>query len=71
MPSLSAYHLTWFSLTLDVGYLFTAAPAKHSILNTPETKHLSRGWEGPWTPVLWKPVFQMMGLLEADSTVRE
>ena len=30
MPSLSAYHLTWFSLTLDVGYLFTAAPAKRS-----------------------------------------
>ena len=30
MPSLSTYHLTWFSLTLDVGYLFTAAPAKRS-----------------------------------------
>ena len=29
MPSLSAYHLTWISLTLDVGYLFMAAPAKH------------------------------------------
>ena len=30
MPSLSAYHLTWGSLNLDVGYLFTAVPAKHS-----------------------------------------
>ena len=30
MPSLSAYHLTWFSLTLDVGYFFMAAPAKCS-----------------------------------------
>ena len=30
MPSLSAYRLTGVSLTLDVGYLFTAAPAKHS-----------------------------------------
>ena len=30
MPSLSAYHFTWVSLTLDVGYLFTAAPAKCS-----------------------------------------
>ena len=30
MPSRKAYHLTWVSLTLDVGYLFTAAPAKHS-----------------------------------------
>ena len=29
MPSLSAYHLTWVSLTLDVGYLFKTAPAKH------------------------------------------
>ena len=28
MPSFSAYHLNGLSLTLDVGYLFTAAPAK-------------------------------------------
>ena len=26
MPSLSAYCLTWVSLTLDEGYLLTAAP---------------------------------------------
>ena len=26
MPFLSAYRLTWVSLTLDVGYLFMAAP---------------------------------------------
>ena len=25
MPSLSAYHLTWVSFTLDMGYLFLAA----------------------------------------------
>ena len=30
MPSWNTYHLTWVSLTLDVGYLFMAAPAKHS-----------------------------------------
>ena len=30
MPSCNTYRLTWVSLTLDVGYLFTAAPAKHS-----------------------------------------
>ena len=30
MPSCNTYHLTWVSLTLDVGYLFPAAPAKHS-----------------------------------------
>ena len=28
MPSRNTYRLTWVSLTLDVGYLFTAAPAK-------------------------------------------
>ena len=27
MPSRNTCHLTWVSLTLDVGYLFTAAPA--------------------------------------------
>ena len=26
MPSLNTYHLTWVSLTLDEGYLLTAAP---------------------------------------------
>ena len=30
MPFLSSYHLSGVSLTLDVGYLFTAAPAKRS-----------------------------------------
>ena len=30
MPSLSTYCLTWVSLTLDMGYLFMAAPAKCS-----------------------------------------
>ena len=30
MPSCNIYHLTWVSLTLDVGYLFTAAQVKHS-----------------------------------------
>ena len=37
MPSLSAYCLTWVSLTLDVGYLFTAAPAKRSRCSLPWT----------------------------------
>ena len=30
MPSCNTYHLTWVSLTLNVGYLFMAAPAKRS-----------------------------------------
>ena len=37
MPSLSTYHLTWASLILDVGYLFTAAPAKRSRCSLPWT----------------------------------
>ena len=31
MPSPNTYRLTWVSLTLDVGYLFTAAPATLSL----------------------------------------
>ena len=37
MPSCNTYHLTWVSLTLSVGYLFTAAPAKHSCCSLPWT----------------------------------
>ena len=35
MPSCNTYHLTWVSLTLHVGYLFTAAPAKCSRCSLP------------------------------------
>ena len=35
MPSCNTYHLTWVSLTLGVGYLFTAAPARHSCCSLP------------------------------------
>ena len=35
------YHLTWVFLTLDVGYLFTAAPAKHSCCSLPWTRGIS------------------------------
>ena len=35
MPSRNPYCLTWVSLTLDVGYLFTAAPAMHSHSSLP------------------------------------
>ena len=43
MPSLSAYHFTWISLTLDVGSLFTAAPAKRSRCSLPWTWGSSSG----------------------------
>ena len=45
IPSLSAYCLTWVSLTLDVGYLFTAAPAKCSRRSLP--------WK--WGSASWLP----------------
>ena len=32
MPPCNTYHLTWVSLTSDVGYLFMAAPANHRVL---------------------------------------
>ena len=35
LPSVGAYRLTWISLTLDVGYLFTAARGKHSRCSLP------------------------------------
>ena len=35
MPSGNTYRLTWISLTLGVGYLFTAAPAKRSHCSLP------------------------------------
>ena len=41
MPSRNTYHLTWVSLTLDVGYLFTAAPAKHRHCSLPWMRDIS------------------------------
>ena len=41
MPSRNTYHLTWVSLTLDVGYVFTAAPAKRSHCSLPWTRGIS------------------------------
>ena len=35
MPSCNTYHLTWVSLTLDMGYLFTALPGKRSHCSLP------------------------------------
>ena len=36
MPSCNTYRLTWVSLTLDVGYLFTAAPVQSLLLTLDE-----------------------------------
>ena len=40
MPSCNTYRLTWVSITLDVGYLFTAAPAKELLLLTLDEGYL-------------------------------
>ena len=40
MPSSNTYCLTWVSLTLDLGSVFTAAPAKHSRCSLPRTRGL-------------------------------
>ena len=47
MPSHNTYHLTWVSLILNVGYLFTAAPAKLSLCSLPWTRGISS-----WPPLL-------------------
>ena len=41
MPSFNTYRLTWVSLTLGVGYLFRAAPAKLSHCSLPWTRGIS------------------------------
>ena len=45
MPALNTYHLTWVSVTLNMGNLFTAAPAKHSCCSLP-WKRVERFYEG-------------------------
>ena len=52
MPSYNTYRLTWVSLTLDMGYLFTAAPAKHSHCSL----HWTRGVSSllPLLTLTWK-----------------
>ena len=47
MPSCNTYRFTWVSLTFDVGYLFTAAPAKHSHCSLPWMRGISS-----WSPLL-------------------
>ena len=41
MPSCNTFHLTWVSLTLDLGCLFMAAPAKHSRCSLPWMRGIS------------------------------
>ena len=61
MPSHNTYHLTWFSLTLDMGYLFTANQAKHSCCSLPWTRGISSQpplltFATPWTLAYQPPL---------------
>ena len=47
MPSHNTYHFIWVSLTLDMAYLFSAAPAKRSHCSLPWTRSISS-----WPPLL-------------------
>ena len=61
MPSCNIYHLTWVSLTLGVGYLFMAAPAKNShYLLTATLPDLQRGIAPLGSPAPAQP--QLLGL---------
>ena len=58
MPSYNTYRLTWVSLTLDVGYLFTAAPAKRSHCSLPWKRGISS-----WLPLLTLNVEELLSAL--------
>ena len=56
MSSCNTDHLTWVSLTLDIGYLFTAAPGKHSCCSLPWMRvspHGHPSWPWMWSISFW------------------
>ena len=65
MPSLSAYHLTGVSLTLDMGYLFTAAPAKCSHCSLPWMWGISS-----WLPLLTLDLGYLFSAARCSSTMQ-
>ena len=60
MPSHNTYPLIWVSLTLDVGYLFTAAAAKRS--------HCSSPWM--WGICSWLPLLTNPQLVQFSSVAQ-
>ena len=59
MPFVSAYRLTWVSLILDLGYLFTTAPAKRSCCSLPWT----------WGSSSWPHFCSIAATMLQDSVV--
>ena len=71
MPSFNIYHLTWVSLTLDVGYLFNGCSSKvqpllltldEGYLLTAALPDLQRGIAPLGPPVLMQPPLLGRGL---------
>ena len=58
-PFLSAYHLIWFCLTLDVGYLFMAALANYS--------HCSLPWT--WGSSTWPRFLDSMEVWKSENGI--
>ena len=58
MPSCNTYHLTWVSLTLEVGYLFTASPARHSCCFLPWMRQIwkTQQWPQDWKRSVFIPI---------------
>ena len=56
IPSRNTYCLTWVSLTLDIGYLFTAASEKRSFCSLPGrgvSPHCRPSWPWTWSSSSW------------------
>ena len=70
MPSCNNYHLTWVSLSLDVGYLFSAAPAKCSHCSLPWTGGISSQLPLLTLNVEWLLSNLLCSALAADPNLR-
>ena len=72
MPSCNTYHLTWISLTLGVGYLITAAPAKRSCCSLPwKRSHTSQSFKFTDMFGLWTYYWTQIWLLSTWRTILE
>ena len=70
MPSCNTYHLTWFSLTLDVEYLFTTAQQSASAapyLGQVTPPDLERGVAPLGPPVPMQLLLLGLGISSLDS----
>ena len=74
MPSRNTYGLTWVSLTFNMGYLFTAAPAKHSRCSLPGpgvSPHGHPSWPWTWSSSSWQCFAQFVTTAVLLALIRE